>query len=324
MWRSVFDAFHTLRQRDRKDLWDLCRHAFKKIALFGAGFACAFAPHVTKNLILLGPLLGELAQGAYFAPATTLRILMSYPLALTYGNYWAQLGTLSPLILAFAPLVAWLPRPARWRDSRLAALGFSTVAGIVLWMVLFPSIFMPRYFLASLLMCDISAAAGADMMSRRYGVLRWIIPAAVGVTILATPDYSNRRFLVFDTKQALHYPTDENEECLISSPYDDYCAAHMAINAAASLGDRVFLFAYNRLWLRPDLLQRANTRNEYLLLARNAKEFWAQCKARKFRFLLFDDILFKASSSIFESVPEGTVLRELYRANELTAWEIIQ
>jgi hypothetical protein len=278
---------------------------------------------VTKNLILLGTILGEHAQGAYFAPATTLRILMSYPLALTYGNYWAQLGTLSPLILAFAPLVARLPRSARWRDSWLGALGFSTVAGVFLWIVLFPSIFMPRYFLASLLMCGIPVAAGADMMSRRDGVLRWVIPAAVAVIILATPDYSNHRFLVFDTKQTLHYPTDENEECLISSPYNDYCAAHMAINAAASQGDRVFLFAYNRLWLRPDLLQTANTRNEYLLLTRNTQDFWSQFQSKNFRFILFDSILFKSGTSILESAPEGTILRELYREKHLVAYEVM-
>ena len=131
-------------------------------------------------------------------------------------------------------------------------------------------------------------------------------------------------FSSLNAKQTFHYPTGENEDCLISSPYNDYCAAHTAINAAASLGDRVLLFAFNRLWLRSDLLQTANTRNEQVFLARNARDFWAQCRARDFRFILFDDILFKACKSMFESIPEGIILRELYRGDHLFAYEIIQ
>jgi hypothetical protein len=293
------------------------------MALFGAGFACAFAPHVIKNLILLDTALGENKPGAYFALATTLRIVLSYPFALTYGNYWAQFGTLSPLILAFTPLLAWLIRPARWRDSKLAALGFSTIFGVLLWIALLPSIFMPRYFLASLLMCGIPVAAGADMMSRRRGLLCWIIPMAVLVTLLATPNYANHRSRVFDTRQTFQYPIGENEDCLISSPYNDDCEVQTAINAAASSGERVFLFAYNRFWLRPDLLETVNTQNEYKLLTQSTEDFWAKFRARNFRFILLDTILFNTATSILESAPEGIILRELHRANHLVAYEVL-
>ena len=206
MWIPLFDALHAVRGQDWKGLWSLCHQAAKEMALFGAGVACAFAPHVIKNLILLDTALGNNQPGAHFTLATTLRILLSYPFALTYGNYWAQFGTLSPLILAFTPMLAWLIRPAKWRESKLAALGFSTVFGVLLWIAILPSIFMPRYFLASLLMCGIPVAAAADMMSRRRGVLRWIIPAAVSVTLLATPNHANHRFLVFERKADFSLP----------------------------------------------------------------------------------------------------------------------
>ena len=323
MWRALFDAFHAVRRQDWKGLWSLCPHAFKEMALFGAGFACAFAPHVIKNLILLDTALGDNKPGAYFTLATTLRIVLSYPFALTYGNYWAQFGTLSPLILAFTPLLAWLIRPAKWRESKLAALGFSTLFGVLLWIAILPSIFMPRYILASLLMCGIPVAAGADMMSRRRGVLCWIIPVAVLVTLLSTPRYTNHRFRVFDTRQTFQYPIGMDEDCLISSPYNDDCEVHTAINAAASSGDRVFLFAYNRFWLRPDLLEAANTQNEYKLLTLSTEDFWAQFQARNFRFILFDTILFNTAAGILASAPEGIILRELERINHVVAYEIL-
>jgi hypothetical protein len=143
------------------------------------------------------------------------------------------------------------------------------------------------------------------------------------VTLLATPHYANHRFLVFEPGQTLHYPIGKNEDCLISSPYNDYCAAHTAINAAASAGDRMFLFAYNRFWLRPDLLQTASTQNEYKLLKLSTEDFWAQFQARNFRFVLFDAILFNAATNIFESAPEGIILRELHRAKHLVAYEVL-
>jgi hypothetical protein len=85
----------------------------------------------------------------------------------------------------------------------------------------------------------------------------------------------------------------------------------------------VFLFAYNRFWLRPDLLETANTQNEYGLMVPSTEDFWAQFQARNFRFILFDTILFNTATRIIESAPEGIILRELHRANHLVAYEVL-
>jgi hypothetical protein len=323
MWRALFVALDTVRRQDWKGLWSICHQALKEMSLFGVGFACAFAPHIIKNLILLDTVMGNHKPGAYFALSTTLRIVLTYPFALTYGNYWAQFGTLSPLILGFAPLLAWLIRPANWKDSKLAALGCSTLFGVLLWIAILPSIFMPRYILASLLMCGIPVAAAAEMMTRRGGVLSWIIPMAVLMTLFGTPRYANHRFRVFEIKQTFRYPTGVNEDCLISSPYNADCEIQTAINESASSGDRVFLFAYNRFWLRADLLETANTQKEYSQLTLSTEDFWTQFQPKDFRFVLYDTFHFNTATSILHAAPEGIILRELHRSKHLVAYEVL-
>ena len=92
----------------------------RPLAAAAAGTVLALAPHVLKNAVLFsqpfapfGVASGGWAEQTWFGPATTRRLLLTYPLALTFGDYWAQLGHLSPLVLAYLPLAFLLPRPGR-------------------------------------------------------------------------------------------------------------------------------------------------------------------------------------------------------------------
>ena len=323
MWQACFDAYALVRLRDWDELHNIFRRAFKDILIVVAGFLSAFAPHVIKNVTLLHRALDIGSHGPLFSSATTLWLVLSYPFALTFGRYWAQFGTLSPLILAFAPLILALARPATWRNSRLAALGFASIGGVLLWIALMPSFFMPRYFLATLLMCAIPAAAAADAIGRRPGLLARSIPAVAVVTLIATPFHANNRFYTFDLNRTLNYPTGANEDCVLSSPSNSYCAAHKTINDAAAPDDRVLLLTYCRYWLRPDLLRKASTEEELENVREESGDFWSHVYQKDFRFILWDENIIQMDKKIFESPPAGTSVRQLFREGALVAYQVM-
>ena len=79
-----------------------------------AGLLIAITPHLIQNALLYHNPIAPFGTGnvseTWFGPITTHRLLLTYPLALTFGSYWAQYGDLSPLLLAFLPLALLLPR----------------------------------------------------------------------------------------------------------------------------------------------------------------------------------------------------------------------
>jgi len=322
-WQHLADAICAAREGAWGRVGRLIWRAFYDGLLFGFGFALMLVPHFFKNLYLLDTFLGNsVPQTAWFVESTTKRLLLSYPLALTYGRYWAQHGTLSPLVLAFAPLVLLMPRPARWRESRLAALSITALIGMGFWLVLMPSIFMPRYFLATIVMLGIPAVAGAEMALRRGGWLARTVLLVTVVVLLATPVHVRSRFNAFNPIQTVRYALNPKNPMLASSPMQSYCLAHLAINEAAQDGGRVFMFTYYRFWLRPDLLMGVSTNKELGELMANGDTFWSRFREEGFKYLLVDTNLFPAAQSFVESVPDGFTLRELYKGGALAAYEL--
>lgn len=319
-WNNLFAAARALRDKVWGEIGRLFRIGLKENLLFTVGFACAFLPHVLKNLYLLNAILGSNPLNAsWYAPETVTRLLLSYPFALTYGRYWAQLGDLSPLVLAFIPLLICLPRPLAWSESKLGALAVASFVGLCLWMILMPSIFMPRYFLGTLLILGIPAAAGAECFSRRSAMASITVFLAAAITLTVTPAHVTSWSKAFNLSNTLSYLKDPENELIVSSPLESYCMAHKAINYRAVPNDRILMLTYYRFWLRPDLIQRASSQQELVYIWKLGGYSWDRFKDLGFRFILVDSNLFPAAKDFIASKPDDIHLNKLYEGGALIA-----
>ena len=191
------------------------------------------------------------------SPATTFRLLATYPLALTYGRYWAQFGTLSPLVIGLLPFLIYMPRQERCA-SKLAALsvgrnwprshGCAVSGGL-----------HAALFLANLLMLGIPAAAAGDVQPAGRMALHLV---AVGVARCASDCAGPGGRTVTPRFRCSPRPDGScatlTNDLLGSGGLAPYERAEHALNALAAPGDRIFLFSYYRYWLRPDLLLRVD------------------------------------------------------------------
>jgi hypothetical protein len=289
--------------------------------------ALGLATFMLKNWIIFRAPFGSgttsLVSSVYFSAGTTLRLVLSYPFALTYGHYWAQLGTLSPLILAFIPLLFLMPRDERRLATPLSALTISALIGLGLWVALLPSIFMPRYILATLLLLGIPAAAGAVHVSRgRTALARMIVTAAAIVTIF-TPSQVNSRSSIFHPIRAMGYFRDGQEAPLFVT--DPYAATMEAVNGVAKQGDRVLLLVYPRLWLRGDLLAATSATAEVSeatdQLNKGNAAFWTYLQQKNFSFLIVDTQMDKIAA-ILKVKPAETEFCEIKSYGGVTAYQI--
>lgn len=260
---------------------------------FFAFLAIGLAPFVIKNLILFQAPLGSAmasAGSSWFSGHTIRRLVLTYPIALTYGRYWGQLGTLSPLILAFLPLFFLLPGNQRRWDSPLMATSVSALVSLVIWIILQPSMIMPRYVMATLLLFAIPAAAGAAYVSRGRSVLAAMVVFAAVVTITALPKQVESRSQAFQPARAFEYFRTGLEEPMFAG--DPYVATTNAVNRVALPNDRVLLLDYPRVWLRGDLLNSASSTAEVAeataMLQKQDSSFWNFLQEKNFKFIILN------------------------------------
>ena len=317
VWPQFIFCLDALRvQRLREAM-----HALGKCLLSGIpfmiGFTLTIIPHAAKNIVFFGNPFGLTLDSPIFwnlySTSTTIRILASYPFALVYGKYWAQTGNLSPLVIAFFPLLFLMPRPASWSASKVGALGFASLVGMLCWMAIYPSSFMPRYFLTTLFALGIPLAAGAALYSRKSALLNLAIPMAIIVNV-ATVAF--RGEIPFFNLQCINYAFDYPFEHLEKIGFS-YYNAHIAVNERAKPGDRVYL-SYYRFWLRPDLLRNASTVSE-----RNhiPGDVWTRIKEGGFRFIQVDNGSFLSKADV-EKAPQGVILRCIYNDQDIQEYEV--
>jgi len=267
-------------------------------SITGAGFQIVLAfiiavlPHLLKNGVFFdnpfAPFVGGSegwANQDWFSPETTRRILLAYPLSLTYGNYWGQGGGLSPLVLAFFPLLIFLPRPRSWWRSPLVAVTLSAIGGALAWVILRPSVFAPRYILAPLVLLTLLPAKAADYVSRMETRPRWL-SAGVVVGVFITVISVGPIFVddVFFPEKSYRYLSGELGLC---GREWEYCGHHVLLNRKAEFGDRILLGSYQRYWLRSDLMQCvSNIEDEVAIFSAPEEDRWLTIYQRGFRYLL--------------------------------------
>ena len=321
-WQTILRGLESIRQRHWSALAHRLRPVPRQALLCAGGFMLAFAPHAVKNLILFHQIIGFGEHGTYYTATTTWRLVLTYPLALTFGNYWAQMGNLSPLVLAFAPLFFWIRRPASWTNSKPTAFGVTTLIGLLFWVGLLPSIFMPRYILATLLSLGIIVALPVEVLSRQSRILCRAIPLIL-ILVMLLVGYSGLKpwAQVFTNPLTLrNYPFTDADEWRVAGQMADYCRTEQVINARAALGDRVFVLYY-RYWLRSDLLEHAARDAETDI--KKDTGYWTRLVDGKFRFLLYDPPLaghFKPEQ--LAAPPAGIILEKVTQYGGITVYEI--
>ena len=272
------------------------RSLLLSIVELGLWAGLAMLPHVLKNALLFGEPLApfisadtaEITNQVWFSPATTQRILLTYPLALVYGSYWAQAGRLTPLVLAFAPLLLVLPRPRPVLRSKLLAIGLAGLLGVAVWMILRPSVLAPRYILASLLVLILPVARAAERYAlpprtRSLWASAAIVPALVAVLLITAYPF------IYKDLDVYRLATDQLAPCdLEVSTMDASCRVANVLAETAAPGERTFLGTYYTYWLRADLIQCANTGFPDDLLTPEAR--WAYLIEQGYHYLIIDQL----------------------------------
>ena len=299
---------------------------------FSAGFLLAFGQNLLKNQVILGAPFAFFGSEPFFSAKTVRRLLLTYPLVVTYGRYWGQMGTLSPIVLGFLPLVVFYLRwPARWLDSRLLAVSLAATAGLAAWIVLFPSIITMRHIQATLLLFAIPAAAAAEDRHTAIGA-----PLAARSRGGARRDCGHAAAHGHRRPDVLERTRDAGRNRRAAArlqgidPYEADCLAHVAINQLAKPGDRVLGLSYLRFWLDPGLLQIMSSANEvnHVLYCAGGPcprdDFWARYRDAQpgYRFILHDDVSHPTDASVFRDPPADIELRQLFSSGPISAWEV--
>jgi hypothetical protein len=297
------------------------------LAVWGGCALLAGAPHLVKNGILFGQPLapvvgggsGMLVQNWFDSEAIVRWIHMTYPLALVYGDYGMQYGTLSPLILAFFPLVAGSWRGAKPLRSPLFQVTVSAVFGLVVFTCLSPNVFAPRYVLAPLLILILPAAFGAQLAlesGRRRGVLSAVIVGAAIVVLLGRLSLDVSR----GGRDAVKYTWGRLAD---SDRLLPDCGSAGVLNAHAGLDEPVVLMSYYCYWVRPDLIRSCLTAKRLAPMRElpTSKQRWEWLYRQGVRLILLDARTFGAETpeSITagllstSEVPDGLAVKVLYR-----------
>lgn len=293
-----------------------------------AWMTLALLPHFIKNYLLYGqPFLpfGASSTGwldqTWFNPDTTRRILLTYPLALVYGQYAMQYGNLSPLTLGLAPLLLFVPRPQKWLTSPLVVVTGAALTGLVAYALLRPSVMAPRYFLATLLLLFPAVAKGAEHIvqnKKHYPALARGVEIMVLIILISSFMIYLRP--VFSPASTSDYFWGHQDEC---GRDGSACRAMVKVNQEARPGDRVLLWTYTRYWLRPDLLQCLSAAKDQVCYQQETLENkWKCLFERGFRYIIMDRDThggMEKSLSV-ASPPAGVRLTKVFDQDSMVVW----
>jgi hypothetical protein len=266
-------------------------------------FTIAVIPHMIKNEVFfqapLTPLIGPpeltwLTEQSWLSPEETRRVVLTYPYALVFGRYGMQEGRLSFLLLVFILLAVNLPRAKlMWRHSALAQITIAALLGTVIWVFLKPSVFAPRYMLATLLMFIPLAAGAAEYSYQSEKTNRWLWIGIIALLILALGTTTHRPLTKWPS-HLIRYAKGEFSECELASKY---CNRLKTVNQVAMPGARIYFAGYYSFWLRPDLLQCCQTPRDGSLRgsSETMKAKWAHLFDRGFEYLVIDKLTHRSA-----------------------------
>ncbi|MDP3920723.1 MAG: hypothetical protein Q8R76_07965 [Candidatus Omnitrophota bacterium] len=312
VWRRLLDANPRTASR-------ILVLVVRTVLAFGFWVVLPLLPHMFKNSRLFGEPLAPFV-GPWFSvwvkdtsvsaelPASS---LWAFPIMLTFGKSQLQIGNLSPLLLAFAPLVLLLPKAQRWSRSPMVQLSLAAIMGIMLWKFVRPYAIAPRFLLATLLVLSVPVAAGAEYLFQAKSQSRWLRTAVLfclGFMLTMTMHTHLRQIRSTDP---LRHALGLLPEC---DAQVSICRAFDVVNQKALPGERVFLTAHYPYWLRADLAQCSSSETEHAEHLQ-AEKRWAYLHDRGFQYVIFYEDAYEGVRDSFnlDSVPDWLHIETLYR-----------
>lgn len=272
-------------------------HFTKNWVLFSEPFAPFF--YLGKN-----PFVDDWANQSWFLPETVAKIIVTYPLALVYGKYPMQYGNLSVLLLAFFPFLFLMPRQKQLLKSKMFQVSVIGMMGIVIWVILRPGVFAPRYILYTLLLLILPVAAAAEHVLKNEQRQRLMSAAIICLCFVYLIGFNGILIL----KNSERFKDNAARIALQKASYQ--------LNQSVKPDERVISFNYFTYWLRPDLLNSlSNTReNETLSKSSSSEQAWEYLFQRGFRFVLIDQATHQKIAKILDpdQIPEGIAIEEVF------------
>jgi len=255
-------------------------------------------PMIVKNTLLFNapfaPFFGMEGwifslSSNWFSPEVTRRIVLTYPFALTFGFYPWQYGNISPIALAFCPLILRIPRPPSMITSRHIQVTLAALAGLAIWVFLRPSVLAPRYYLAPLLVLSLPVAQAVELLMKpRVRFLRFraiLVASLILVLVISTGQFGALH------QFAARYFLGKVSECGYVS---QQCQAARVINSEAHPGDRVFSLNYYTYYLRPDILQNMGTVDDFKEGLQLSSKTWEKLYFLGYRYIFIEGSAFAA------------------------------
>ena len=306
LWNNYFKC--RLKQYKLKDY---LLSSFVSLLLVAGFFALSIIPHLIKNWALFNepfaPFIFLKTQGAnwldtpWFSKETTRFILLTYPIALTFGQYPMQGGNLSVFVLAFMPLLVFLKIKNFWQSKLFQVICLALI-GLAGWLIVSPSILAPRYILATLLLFIVPAAVATEqvLLKENWKPLKIMIFLSI-FFVLSIFIYNNLLSYKFSLK---------NEERIqFYSPYYD---SLKFLSQKAGKGERIYLAGYYSYYLRPDLIQCLNEPKDEAAI--NSLNIWENLFQRGFKYIIVQK---ESHKSILKSLtdtnkPDWLNVQEIY------------
>jgi hypothetical protein len=299
----------------------------KKFVWVLVGIIIPATLHFIKNWVLFSepfapffyfgqdPFTGDWANQSWFLPETVRKIIFTYPLALIYGKYPMQYGNLSVLLLAFFPLLFLIPLKMQiWKSEmfKVAAIGMT---GVVIWIIIRPGVFAPRYILYTLLFLIIPVAAAAENVLENEKKPRVISAAIVCLCLLYLIGFNG----ILIRKTSKRFADNPNRIALQN--------ASNQLNNSVKSDERVLSLNYFTFWLRPDLLGSLSSTTEIQNLKKSSssEQAWDYIHQRGFRYVLIDQATHGKTAGILDSVrlPDGIVVQQVFSEQNYSILKIV-
>jgi len=274
----------------------------RDILLFGLGALLPLIGHLYKNWALMNEPLAPFiylnenpfghnwvqVNNQWYPDKITKNILLTYPLALVFGRYPMQYGTVSFMILAFLPLSLCVSRNSFYQRNILIQYSIVGCTGLMIWILFRPSVFAPRYFLYTILLFIPLAAFSAENMITDNGSPKWMKKIITWCCILGSliALYNGLSY----TRQVLRYQLKNiGDKRFTPSSVE---RASLILNREVDKKEgRVFNLNYFTFWMNPEIIINMSTYwevQECLKKCNTQKELYHFLYYHQFRYVFIN------------------------------------
>jgi hypothetical protein len=295
---AVFIGLYYLQlaylQYKKNKAWNL-RHLFQLTLWISVGVISLIVYHIIANWVITGDPLTPLkdlrntnASDWQWAldPNRLWIIRLLYPLAMTYLNTPQSLGNISPLFVALLPGVLIKDFRQKIRISEnLIVLVIAALITLLLWILLFFTIFEIRYVLFLWIILLIPAAVIIESILESQDLF---FKTITNISLVALLSFIIVRtvYVSLDT----YSPLDKqgNPQC-----YDfPFCDFLKPVNQTAPPGARVLTLNAFRYYLRTDLFACSTEHDEYQILQNlsldDSTAFWVEVYRDGYKYIAYE------------------------------------